>query len=572
MIDSKNISLQQIVAQGDPDALYVVPFGGVGEFGMNCTGYVSGGQLFIVDCGLMFPDPTKLGVDSLILDLDEHISSFGGVSGYIITHGHEDHLGALPFVAQRWPAQIFGTAWTIEVLKSKLERQSRSSLGALCEVVRPGDLTSFDKISFEWVHVNHSIPMTCALAIRTPHTVVFHTGDFKFDLETEHEAVANLPRIAAIGAEGVAALLCDSTNASTPRVGPNERNVRDALRSEIATAPSTVFVSTFSSNLWRILTLIEICQELSKKLLVLGSGMKRVMEIASSLGLLPENLDCLVEETVISRVKRKDLVVVLTGCQGEPGSALQRIANGESRHIALKENDTVIFSSRVIPGNEIKILAIQGICAKMGVRVVTHRTNPNIHSSGHACAPEIEQMIKSLNPKFLVPVHGTDIHLQANSGIGFEVLGQAGVVQASDGMVLRIESQSVSIAGQVATPRLFVDSWSQVPMPLEVLRDRLRIGSAGLAIATGTITRQGSWICPLTVDLIGLPLPANFSQDPWLSGLSGKISQLVSDASGQGPGVAIELNEATRLLIRKSFLQILKKKPPVVSKLFISDL
>ena len=208
----------------------------------------------------------------------------------------------------------------------------------------------------------------------------------------------------------------------------------------------------------------------------------------------------------------------------------------------------------------------------MGVRVVTHRTNPNIHSSGHACAPEIEQMIKSLNPKFLVPVHGTDIHLQANSGIGFEVLGQAGVVQASDGMVLRIESQSVSIAGQVATPRLFVDSWSQVPMPLEVLRDRLRIGSAGLAIATGTITRQGSWICPLTVDLIGLPLPANFSQDPWLSGLSGKISQLVSDASGQGPGVAIELNEATRLLIRKSFLQILKKKPPVVSKLFISDL
>ena len=260
----------------DPSALIMIPFGGCGEFGLNMTAYVYMGRLFLMDCGLMFPDATKLGIDALIPDADEVIRQYGGVAAYILTHGHEDHVGAMPFVARKWQAPIYGTGWTLELVKEKFVRHGLNDLIADLNLVRPGDKVPFPGgISFEFVHVNHSIPMTCAVVVRTPAGIVFHSGDFKIDSHATHEPPMDLELLARLGDEGIAALLCDSTNATTPANGPSEADVRDGLKGEIRAASSAVFITTFASNFWRLRTIMDVCAEMGKRLFVFGAGMRK---------------------------------------------------------------------------------------------------------------------------------------------------------------------------------------------------------------------------------------------------------------------------------------------------------
>lgn len=553
-------------ASADPKTLRIIPLGGCGEFGMNLTGYFSQGRLFVVDCGVKFPEPYRLGVDAVVPDVDPHFREAGGVHSYIITHGHEDHIGALPHVIRRWPAPVYATAWSVELLKNKLGRIGEDPGKYNITTLEAGDRIRTEGFDVEFVHMNHSIPQTCALFIRTPQLNVFHTGDFKFDDTPLLEAPADWNRLRALGREGVDLLLADSTNAEKAGLCPGESTVLKPMTELLQAAPEAVILTTFSSNLARLKTIADAALASGRKLLLLGNGVETTFSIAKALGIyeLPEDLR--IEPDQVSKFPRRRLVVLATGCQGEWRAALARIANGEHKAFEARANDTVILSSRIIPGNEKAILTVMNNLQRMGVRIISAREAPGIHVSGHAYQGDLNLLHEALKPKFFAPVHGAFSQLRANLARGEQAGSLPSLVETGD--VLDCSKQGVVNAGKVEIALSYLDADSGVLLSNELLRERLRVGELGQALVSGVYDKgRRSWAAPVTIDLPGLKVPER-EGERWLPEMGKNIESQVARLCQGNPDPAY-VTEEVRVFLRRHLTQVLKKKPIVVVKIHL---
>ena len=553
-----------------PGALRIIPMGGCGEFGMNLTAYIASGKLFVVDAGVRFPEPERLGVDAIVPAVDTWFQAIGGVHAYIITHAHEDHLGAVPHLLPKWPAPVYGTAWTIELLRLKLTKLGHDPNAFTLVTVEPGDHVTTTGFDAEYIHVNHSIPMTCCLFIRTPDLNVFHTGDFKFEEHPMLEPATDFALLKRIGDEGVDLLLTDSTNADKDGHCPGEETVFEPLKRVVEHCTGAAIITTFASNLWRLKTIADVCVATGRRLCICGNGIETTLMIAKKLILyhLPESLR--LAEDQVATFPRNRLVVLATGCQGEWRSALARMAAGSHRSITVGPGDTVIWSSRMIPGNEKAVFAMTNSFLRAGAKIVSGRDAPDIHVSGHAFGGDVERLVQTLRPRHFLPVHGSFTHMQANLGRPLSAGMTASSTLIENGDVLDVSRDGVVKAGKIDIELEFVDAEAGVLISQGTLRERLRVGELGMALVDGVFDQSAKeWRAGPNISLNGLCLPLMVNTDEWLEKMGRQLAHHLRPLLSQAQSTPDGVTEEARLFVRRQLTRLLRKKPVVLVKLHI---
>lgn len=533
------------------------------------TGYICDDRLYLVDAGVSFPDPSKLGVESLFPDMTPWIEQFGGVYAYIITHGHEDHIGALSFMLDRWPGPVYTTPWTAALIDSKLLRRGIGVRYPIHRVL-PGDRVECEDFSLEFVPFNHSIPNACGLMIRGPKFNIFHTGDFKFDFTPVSEKPVDIKHLEKLGSEGVHLLLADSTNAHIPGYCPSESSVIEPMKKAFADGGSgAVLVTTFSSNFFRLKTILDVCAESGRKALILGGGLDNCIKIASELGMFQPPPGLIIDSSIASNIDRSKLCVIATGSQGEWRSAMMRLANGEHRQFSICPGDLVIFSSRTIPGNERIVQYMMSLLERRGARIFSVRNDPSIHVSGHGYREELKQLVKTLKPKNFIPVHGTFSHLTSNSKVPAEVgMTETRSYVIENGDVIDVGTDEITISDRIDIDHLFVDSGSMDLLPYEVLRERLRVGELGLvALAACCDLAESNLVGQIKISVQGLVAPSGIENEEFESAIRKAAVRGFNNSVSARETSAEELEENMRIEVRRYLFQVLRKKPVVICSL-----
>ena len=461
------------------EELVFLPLGGVGEIGMNLAlyGYGTPGkrQWIMVDCGVTFPGPDLPGVDLVLPDIRFLAAERKNLKGMIITHAHEDHYGALNDL---WPGlnvPVYASPFTAGMLEAKRNYEgSRADIPVT--IFKAGDRITVGPFEIEAVGVNHSIPEPMSLVIRTPLGNVVHTGDWKIDHAPSLGPLTDEQRFRKIGDEGVLALMCDSTNAMREGVSPSEESVSEGLRQVIEAAEDRVAVTTFSSNVGRIRSIAEAAQAAGREVLLLGSSLKRVVAVARDLGIM-EGLKPFIAEDEYGYIPRDKIVVILTGSQGESRAALAKISRDEMRHVAFSAGDTVVFSSRTIPGNEKGIIEIKNALIERGVKIVTD-TDALVHVSGHPRRNELLQMYEWTRPQILVPVHGEAAHLTAQAELGASA-GIQSIPRVRNGNILRLAPGPAEVIDDAPHGRIFKDGKLIGDMEEMGINDRRKLSYVG---------------------------------------------------------------------------------------------
>ena len=541
--------------------LYFAPIGGCGQFGMNTTFYIHNKSLLVVDCGIMFPDPQKLGIDAQYPDLRPWFAEICPPTAYLITHGHEDHVGAVVYHYRHNPAPIYCTAWTAELIKGKFE-YARMTVPPLT-IVQDGDLVHAGDFKISWHQFSHSIPMACGLYIQSPLGKIFHTGDFKLVHSKELEKPVNTQALKDLGEAGVDLLISDSTNSHLPGLCPDEDSIFEPLKKQVEAATGRVVVATFSSNLWRLLTLIRLAKATDRKIFFDGAGIKRTLEVARTLKMLPELDGIAVVEGGLKNVPKNKLMIVCTGCQGEYYSSLARICREEHRYMKLASGDSIIFSSRIIPGSEKAVYNLISLCSLKQINVITTKDDPNIHVSGHAHAGDIENLIGYLKPKNHIPVHGTYTHQRANMSIAND---KTQVDQlALNGQLFQVNGPEVEMISEHDVEWLYIDASSRLPLGRSTIKDRHRIGELGCVYVSGVLSGpKKKLIGNFHLDFRGLSEPADFdSMDKWESRCQ-KALQKICHAMIGSKTVKAQLNESIRIEFRRFLEQHFRKKVVVI--------
>jgi ribonuclease J len=470
----------------------IIPLGGLGEIGMNMTLLETEEDLVVIDAGLMFPEEEMLGIDLVLPETTYLLEQRAKVRGVVLTHGHEDHTGGLPFLLQQLPVPVFGTTLALGLVQEKL-REFGLDQAADLRRVRPGDTIQLGEIRVETVRVCHSIPDGVALAARTPAGLVLHSGDFKFDQTPVDGALTDYQRLAALGQEGVLALLSDSTNAIREGITPSESTIRRTFEQIFQGAPRRIIVACFASNIHRIQQVLEVAARLEKKVAVNGKSMTANVRIASELGYLKIPPDTLVRLDELRQLPAAQGVIITTGSQGEPLSAVARMAVGEHKQIEILPGDTVVFSARVIPGNEKSISRTVNQLFKRGARVITEDVHPGVHVSGHPSREELKLMLNLTRPRFFIPVHGEYRHLHAHAELAREMgIPAERIFLLDNGDVLEIGSAQAGVVRKVATGRVFVDGKGVGDVGDMVLRDRQHLAQDGMVVVVIGFDQAGS--------------------------------------------------------------------------------
>jgi ribonuclease J len=445
------------MAKGD-DELVFLPLGGVGEIGMNFALYGFGPahqrEWIIVDCGVTFPGPDLPGVDLVLPDIRFIEAEKRNLRGMVITHAHEDHYGAILSLWPRLRCPVYMTPFAAGLLESKAEGE-RGAPDVPVTIYNAGDTFQIGPFSIEAVPVSHSIPEPVSLAIRTSLGTVVHTGDWKIDTAPALMPKTDENRFRAIGRDGVLALICDSTNAMREGEAPTEQEVGVNLRKVIEEAPGRVAITTFSSNVGRLRLVAEAARDAGRQVLVLGRSMRRVIDVASELGYL-DGLPEFLSEDEFGSIPRENAVILCTGSQGEPRAALSKLARGEMRNVSLTAGDTVVYSSRMIPGNEKPILDVMNGLIEQGIKIITDSDAP-IHVSGHPRRGELRQMYDWIKPRISVPVHGEAAHLHAHFALATEI-GVPEVTSVRNGRMLRLAPGPAEIIDEAPHGRIYKDS------------------------------------------------------------------------------------------------------------------
>ncbi len=480
--------------KNEKEKLKVISLGGLQEIGKNMTVLEYGEDIIVIDCGMGFPDDDMLGIDLVIPDISYLVKNANKIRGILITHGHEDHIGSIPYVLSEINVPIYGTRLSLGIIEGKLQENSPGYEPDLY-TVEAGDVVNLGVFKVEFIHVNHSIADACAIAVKTPVGTIFHTGDFKIDVSPIDGQMIDLTRIGEIGKSGVELLLCESTNAERPGYTFSERTVGSTLeRIFNQYNDKRLIIATFSSNVHRVQQIIDASARHGRKVAVLGRSMVNVIGAATELGYMdfPDNV--LIDISEIKKYRPEDLCLITTGSQGEPMSALYRMAFSEHDKVKLTSGDVVVLSSSAIPGNEKLVGKIINALIKNGVRVVND-AEEDVHVSGHACREEIKLIISLLKPKYFMPIHGEYRHLYANKeNAEFVGVPSENIFISEIGKVLELGKKGASFAGSVPSGKILVDGSGVGDIGSVVLRDRKHLAEDGLVVVVATIDFHGKYI------------------------------------------------------------------------------
>src|ERR1700756_3114994 len=464
--------------------LHIVPLGGLGEFGMNCMAVRWGDDIIVIDAGLMFPESELLGVDIVVPDITYLLQNREKVRGIVLTHGHEDHIGALPWVLSELKVPVFGTEFTLALVENKLEEHDLLDDADLREI-RAGSRFNLGPFTINPIQVTHSLVDCVALAIHTPLGVIIHTGDFKVDPTPTDNRLFDLHSFAEYGKEGVLALFQDSTNVERPGYTPSERAVRRKFDEVFARTERRLFISCFSSSIHRIKLAIEMAMEHGRKVALVGRSMNESTEIAQDLGYIDVPDGLLIHPGDIKKYAPERVCVMISGTQGEPMSALSRAAVDNHKHAKIEPGDTVVLSSRIIPGNEKAIYRMIDHLFRREAHVIyDDGSNPPVHVSGHASQEELKLIINLVKPRYFIPIHGEYRQLKRHAELAQSMHGAVGqVMMIESGDVLEFDELGARKSGKVAVGRRCIDSNSQGDVVEElIIRDRRHISEDGIVL------------------------------------------------------------------------------------------
>ncbi len=481
-------------SKAEPKPIKVSFLGGLNEVGKNMTLFEYGEDMFLVDCGLAFPDQDMLGVDLVLPDFTYVERNADRIRGIVITHGHEDHIGGLPYLLKVLNVPVYGTKLTIGLIQGKLRERGLLNSATL-NVIKPGDVITLGGFTVEAIHVNHSIPDALGLAIRCEGGTIVHTGDFKIDTTPIDGGMMDLGRLAEIGQEGVLCLMSDSTNAERPGFTESERKVGESFETLFRKAGNNrIIVATFSSNIHRVQQIMNVAASLGRKVALVGRSLENVVSISAELGYLniPEGI--VIDINMINRYPADKLVIITTGSQGEPMSALTRMAFSDHRKVEIHPNDYVIISATPIPGNEKTVSRVVNELMKLGADVVYEKMY-EVHVSGHACQEELKMIMGIVKPKYFIPVHGELKHLRKHAGLALSMgIPKENILIADNGRVAEISKKALRCTSTVPAGRVFVDGYGVGDVGSVVLRDRKHLAQDGLVIVAVCIDRESGMI------------------------------------------------------------------------------
>ncbi len=474
--------------------LRVISLGGLAEIGKNMTVLEYDEDIIIIDGGMGFPDEEMPGVDLVIPDISYLVKNAHKLRALLITHGHEDHIGAIPYILAQVNVPVYGTRLSLGILEGKLNENSPGYDPELY-TVEAGDVINLGVFKAEFIHVNHSIADACAIAVKTPVGTVFHTGDFKLDVSPIDSKMMDIVRIGEIGRAGVELLLCESTNAERSGYTPSERTVGSSLERIFAQYEDRrLIISTFSSNIHRVQQIMNASFAHGRKVAIIGRSMVNVIGAAAELGYMELPDDVLIDVGEIKKYKPEQITLITTGSQGEPMSALYRIAFGEHDKVRINSSDVVVLSSSAIPGNEKLIGKIINALVKNGVKVVNDSTE-EVHVSGHACREELKLMMALTKPKYVMPIHGEYRHLYANKEIAeFMGIPSQNIFISEVGRVLEIDRKSAKFNGTVPAGNVLVDGAGIGDIGSVVLRDRKHLSEDGLVVVVTTVDIKAGYV------------------------------------------------------------------------------
>ena len=468
--------------------------GGMNEIGKNMTLYEYKNDMFIVDCGLAFPTAELPGVDLVIPDFTYVINNQDRIRGIIVTHGHEDHIGGLAYLLKKVNIPVYATKLTIGLIKGKLEEHGLLNKVKLVEI-KPRDNITLGSFNIELIHVNHSIPDAVGLAIRCPAGIIIQTGDFKIDTTPVDGDMIDLPRFAEYGKKGVLALLSDSTNAERPGCTMSEKNVGESFELLFRKAKNKrIIVATFASNIHRVQQIIDVANARGRKVAVIGRSLENLVKVGEELGYLNVPKNILIPIDTIKNYPDDKLVIITTGSQGEPMSALTKMAFGEHRKVTITPNDYVIISATPIPGNEKMVGGVVNALMKRGVEVIYEKMY-EVHASGHACQEDLKLMIGLVKPKYFIPVHGEQKHLMKHAQLARAMgIDEKNIYIAEIGETIELTETYIKKVGTVTAGDVYVDGLGVGDVGNVVLNDRKRLSQDGLIIVVATIDAHGGYV------------------------------------------------------------------------------
>ncbi len=541
--------------------LRAIPLGGLGEIGRNMMALEYDEQIVVVDAGLMFPEEEMLGVDLVLPDITYLVERKEHVLAFLLTHGHEDHVGSLPYVLPRLNAPIYGTRLTLGLLKNKLREHKLLDSTQLHEV-KAGDRVELGPFKVEFIHVAHSIPDGVALAIETPAGVVIHTGDFKMDQTPADGRPTDMARLSNYGDRGVLMLMSDSTNAEREGFTLSERVVGEAFQEIFGQCPGRIIISTFASNIYRIQQAMQTAARYKRKVAVVGRSMVNNVAIAQELGYLEVPSDLLVKIQDIGKEPDERLVILSTGSQGEPLSALTRIAAQEHPQVKLKPGDSVILSASPIPGNEELVSRTINNCYKHGARVFyppLHR----VHASGHANSEELKLMLNLVKPRFFLPVHGEFRHLAHHAEIAHDVgIPKERVVVVDDGNVVELDG-APHLRNKVPAGYVFVDGLGVGDVGSVVLRDRRLLSQDGIFIVIVTVNKDTGQLVG-EPDLISRGFVHQQTSDTLLDAARDQVTKTIKRLAGEGPPEWQVVKSAVRDAMSRYLYEQTRRRPMII--------
>lgn len=468
--------------------LRIIPLGGLGAIGNNMTVFEYGEEMLIVDCGIMFPSEDMPGIDFVIPDFSYIVKNKQRVKGIIITHGHEDHIGAVPFLLQEINAPIYATRLTLGLIQSRLEERPPRGNPTFIEI-NSGKQMRIGVFAVEFMRINHSIIDGVALALETPAGVIIHTGDFKIDFSPVDGRVTDLHRFADYGERGVLLLMSDSTNAERKGYTRSESVLGDKLVEIFSSARGRIIVASFASNIHRIQQVLDAAQKYNRRVVVSGTTMQKNVEIAERLGYLKYRKDLIIDNRAADSMPNKRLVLICTGSQGEPMSALARMAGGTHKHFAIEHGDTVVVTASVIPGNERMVYNVINSLMKKGAEVY-YEQDEDIHVSGHASEEELKLMLSLVRPVFFMPIHGEYRHLKAHARIA-ESLGikPSNIIVAENGSILELGKKSFETVGNLQLNQIVVDGKEIEDIANGTIKDRRTMSTDGIVVISVIVAR-----------------------------------------------------------------------------------
>ncbi len=537
------------------DELLFVPLGGSNEIGMNLNLYTIDGKWLMVDCGIGFAGDYLPGVEIIVPDISFIMEHKENLLGLVITHAHEDHLGAVPYLWRDLGCPIYTTKFTAAFLRHKISEMGAGKKPVIHEIACGGSV-DLDPFKIEFIEMTHSIAEMQAVAITTKKGVVMHTGDWKFDDAPMIGSLSDVDALKRYGDGKVLAMVCDSTNVFEEGHSGSEGEVREHLVSLIKSCKKRVVVSTFASNLARVATLIHAAQEAGRMVALAGRSLHRVVDAAKQAGYIDEDME-FIDEREVMNLPREDVLLICTGCQGEPRAALTRISRGDHPQIRLQPEDTVIFSSRKIPGNEVKINGIQNRLVQKRVEVITDR-NYYIHVSGHPARDELKRMYELVRPRIAVPTHGEPRHLHEHTKLA-RSFGVKETVEARNGAVVWLEEGEASVIGEVHSGYVAIDGSSLIPTDGEVIRTRRKLRDDGAVFVSLTLDKDGELASPVQIAAPGI---LDVKEDAELIvEYAGEVADAIENLKKKTGDEVVK--EAARLVIRRTIKRDLDKKPVI---------